>query len=684
MTTDGNLTLPTRTAAVFRSVRVDLRHPGLLLDKFSPPGEQKTQKRALDAVLKCSGSDAFLQQLRARRGETLAQFSARSWTAETTAPMTLHLSRASALENAGICLHPLYGFVYLPGSGLKGMAHAYAETVWLASKPIEHQAAAQADIERVFGLAPKGKEGGAAGSVIFHDAWPETWPSLIVDIVNNHHKKYYRSEDAPGDWEDPEPSYFLAVPAGTSFSFALSPRREQEDDFALARKWLTGALCHLGAGAKTAAGYGGFRLHREPAPTAPKEVVGDEEKWTEWNTPLELVTPAFLAGANQEEGDCDLRPATLRGLLRWWWRTMHAAYVDSHTLQALEATVWGNTKAGSPVRIIVEPLAKPRAEAYGKSSIAKAAHLPEPKQPKTTQGLSYISYGMDETVKEPNAEGREEKKRKQRYFLPPVAKWTLRLFARSSRFPADAKQQKKHLIIPADIILEQAKAALWLLCHCGGIGSRSRKGFGSFSEINGFCIQSCQAAAERLRAACGKGGRDARAPEDVETPSLETRLSFEDGNLGTTDPWNAADKLGTALQSFVKSLPKEDRKALGLPRAEATSRHAAPMHFHVFGGKNQLLNLRVTAFTTRIHDLNLQKCRDVLTKLMEYLSQLFPSAVPIKSVVRYAKGDRVIIIETREIVTVSNDAKIGHLRMDITYDDGEPGNVAVNSCEPIE
>ena len=53
------------------------------------------------------------------------------WRCATTGPLTLHLVRASALENAGICLHPLYGFVYLPGTGLKGMARAYAETVWL-------------------------------------------------------------------------------------------------------------------------------------------------------------------------------------------------------------------------------------------------------------------------------------------------------------------------------------------------------------------------------------------------------------------------------------------------------------------------------------------------------------------------------------------------------------------------
>src|SRR5207248_7881050 len=54
------------------------------------------------------------------------------WDMVTAGPLTLHLSRASALENAGLCLHRVYGFAYLPGTGLKGTARAYAAQVWPA------------------------------------------------------------------------------------------------------------------------------------------------------------------------------------------------------------------------------------------------------------------------------------------------------------------------------------------------------------------------------------------------------------------------------------------------------------------------------------------------------------------------------------------------------------------------
>ena len=222
----------------------------------------------------------------------------------TVGPLTLHLSRASALENAGICLHPLYGFVYLPGTGLKGMARAYAETVAGVSAE---------EVKEVFGNKPgePKKDKQHAGAIVFHDAWPAEWPRLFVDIVNNHHGDYYQARPTdnahpPGDWEDPVPVYFLAVSSGTTFQFALSPRRAdvRKELLKRAREWLVGALCYLGAGAKTAAGYGSFCPLESPLPPLVSPT------WSRFEATLELATPAFLAGANQQKDDCDLRTAT--------------------------------------------------------------------------------------------------------------------------------------------------------------------------------------------------------------------------------------------------------------------------------------------------------------------------------------------------------------------------------------
>ena len=141
----------------------------------------------------------------------------------------------------------------------------------------------------------------------------------------------------------------MSILSSKTFAFAVAKRRSDVRDETLrqAREWLDGALTLLGCGAKTAAGYGGFR---SPVPSPPCPNLRTCE------VTLELTTPAFLAGAAQGQTDCDLRPATLRGLLRWWWRTFHAGFVDVPTLRSMEAAVWGSTANGGAVRLTVEPV----------------------------------------------------------------------------------------------------------------------------------------------------------------------------------------------------------------------------------------------------------------------------------------------------------------------------------------
>ncbi len=71
-------------------------------------------------------------------------------------------------------------------------------------------------------------------------------------------------ESPPGDWMSPEPIQFLTVAPGQEFLFTLAPRLPEDEenmgDVELAIAWLEEALAWMGAGAKTAAGYG--RLSR--------------------------------------------------------------------------------------------------------------------------------------------------------------------------------------------------------------------------------------------------------------------------------------------------------------------------------------------------------------------------------------------------------------------------------------
>lgn len=620
------LYIPESTARLLNSCVVGERHPGLQLDKFCVvPKKQEQQKESLQEICRTRGDSDTLNWLNKRRAENLGILNAVTWQCETAGPLTLHLARASALENAGICLHPVYGFVYLPGSGLKGMARAYAETVWFKTQP--DPAVAWADIEAVFGWAPhsddrkpwkpgvipKHGKGDAAqaGSVVFHDAWPKEWPSLQLDIVNNHHTKYYQGTDAPGDWEDPSMVSFLAIGPKNSFCFALSTRKAGIEDrfMSLAREWLTGALCHLGAGAKTAAGYGSFRPVEGPVPQLDSPAIKTFE------TTLELVTPAFLAGPHQDATDCDLRPATLRGLLRWWWRTMHAGFVDTNTLRALEAAVWGDTEHGGAVRVTVEKAGKWRSEPYNKQQKAlmgddqkkSALGIPGCQPKTTTQGLWYASFGMDE-------------RDRKRSFVPSGAQWRVKLQAR------DGFIGKKGDRVSALVLLEQARMALGLLCQLGGVGSKSRKGFGCFKDLKDFSLQRARESAKELRAACRVAEHSER---DADSPSLGAMLPLPEVSTPWKDPWFALDQLGFAMQAFAKKYSHDSsKKALGLPRKVGTpskgrfdtnfTRFASPVHYHLAGGEDGCLRVRVTAFPAPKLP-NLKESGRFLGELLEHL-----------------------------------------------------------------
>jgi len=617
--------IPKSTKDLLDKVNVEERHPGLQLDKFSTVGDQQAQKKTLEDVCKARIDSTLFESLikyRKKYIENLPTKMRRMWSCKTAGPLTLHLSRISALENAGICLHPLYGFVYLPGSGLKGMARAYAETIWKPANPNKTE-----KITNVFGNEPgeKSQERQHAGNIIFHDAWPEELPKLIVDIVNCHHSAYYGAETdddkhAPGDWENPVPVYFLAVPSGVTFSFALSKRRPDVDDelLNLAKEWLIGALCYMGAGAKTNAGYGAFK---------PVERIETAE------FTLELVTPAFLAGASQNKEDCDLRPATLRGLLRWWWRTMHAGFVEVKTLRAMEAAVWGDTNTGGAVRITVERHGDISSKLYDKRELMKE-QLEKPPDKKTTQGLFYLSYGMGEESKQG---------RKQRYYILPGAKWKVRFTARASRYCADSKdannleKREQGKEISADTILNQAKSALWLLCHFGGVGSKARKGFGSFADIGEMGLDECKKYAREFREICGVAEHQ---ENDAASPTLGKMLGPVEIQTEWKDYWFALDQLGFSVQRFAQRYKHRlEKKALGLPRnikspegsfnlterckeilKEQNARYASPVHYHLAKGNTGNLTIRIVAFPAECLP-DIETSRKFLQELLKHLQE---------------------------------------------------------------
>ncbi|GIW97296.1 MAG: hypothetical protein KatS3mg111_0629 [Pirellulaceae bacterium] len=681
------------------------QHPGLALDKFATTVtrdfaapeklQEGVQKLTVNRVAQLANEypRQLYQRLLARQRQAWDALRAVSFEATTVGPLTLHLSRASSLENAGIALHRVYGFPLLPGTGLKGMARAFAETVWFPTQfhrdaqgePVDAQEREKAQaawraIEAVFGWSPGSdnkkdykpqwiappNEDASVGAIVFHDAWGTAPPRLTNDIVNNHHREYYTSKPTPppGAWESPNPVYFLTLAGGQSFVFALSLRRtghpadRGEQLLGLAQQWLIGALSYQGAGAKTHAGYGYF----DPASFTAADANCQAADRT-WKSAVEaglrrvgqfqvaLATPAFLAGADlfvsEAAHGCDLRPATLRGLLRWWWRTMHAGFVDPSVLRAMESVVFGDTEAAAGVQIIVRPHDQsPAPEKFSykdgwnmQRQFAQQYQIGPPPNKKTTQGLFYAAYGMDERIKQ---------EQRSRYFRPPGSRWTVELVGRPIRRDTDVSALK-HVTLTAEDVWQQATAALWLLTHFGGVGSKSRKGFGSLQWIGDASpvrsLDDCRTIAARFREKLGLSNRF--MPQLALSPALgDPRpdwLEQFEVTTPATNAWQAMDAVGMAYQQAAQAYKhRKEKLALGLPRqihgplrepmrhqtreqwqrpqrlqGPHGDRHASPVHVHVEpAADGQGYVVRVIAFPASALP-NLEESRRFLHEFLQ-------------------------------------------------------------------
>jgi CRISPR-associated protein Cmr6 len=447
-----------------------------------------------------------------------------------------------------------------------------------------------------------------------YDALPVQWPKLIIDILNNHHRLYYEGlqdkhhENPPGDWEEPVPVNFLAIAAGTEFEFWLAARRGVADSarlLNLAKNWIDGALAWFGAGAKTNAGYGRFNTGTA-LPTGTGHGV--------FNSVLTLATPAFLAGSLQEMDDCALRSATLRGLLRWWWRTMHAGHMTPREMLKLERLLWGGIAgsnaegSASAISISLEPIGSVSPVLYRKQEVANAHGLRKPTRPKAMQGVAYITYGMDD-------------RSRSRYYVPDGTRWELRIIA--DPVPP----------LPSQQVLDQAQCALWLLMNFGGSGSKARKGFGCIEGDAGTSgIAECVQRAMEIRTAMGLQNRSSGFLR--QSPSLEDALGPVDVSIPTKDVWCALDQLGDAIQEFAQLYKhRVEKKALGLPRRMKESdpelqqlgRHSSPVHFHL---RNDGSGFRTTIIAFPSEKLRgFDKNRDFLQKFIDHLQgkQFIPS-----------------------------------------------------------
>ncbi len=257
----------------------NIAHPGLFFDKFvewdinfdASPVEvtlasgckKDFYKKTISHVeaIRNTLNDFLLKAVKRRETFINAQ-QGEFLKAKTSWRMVSGLGAGHPLET-GLIWHRTLGVPYLPGSSVKGIMRALLEK-W--EEPVDKD-----KVIRLFG----GEENGVGNLIIF-DAIPTECPKLDLDIMNPHYTEYYESSGGkpPADYYSPRPIFFIAVAPKQEFEFAIGHRRPNAANAASEVKeginLLKDALELLGAGGKTAAGYGQFSFNGESAENLPQ------------------------------------------------------------------------------------------------------------------------------------------------------------------------------------------------------------------------------------------------------------------------------------------------------------------------------------------------------------------------------------------------------------------------------
>lgn len=152
---------------------------------------------------------------------------------------------------------------------------------------------------------------------------------------------------------------------------------------------------------------------------------------------MKLVSPAFIGGADQK---AELRVASLRGLLRFWWRAAQPP-MSLTELRKEENKLFGGTDIGQSKFLMRVTEDRTRRLTVGTTE---------------KNGVGYLGYGIAEYERGKGVQT-------VRDALDAGSRFTLQLIFK-----------KSHEDHAAELL-----DALWFLTHLGAMGSRSRRGFGS-------------------------------------------------------------------------------------------------------------------------------------------------------------------------------------------------------------
>lgn len=257
---------------------------------------------------------------------------------------------------------------------------------------------------------------------------------------------------------------------------------------------------------------------------------------------IKVITPIFGGGAEKGVNDpvTLIRPSSIRGHLRFWWRATRGARFNSvETLHQREGEIWGATKNPSSVSIAVKPV-KRCDKRRPNNHYGFDQHGPE----------AYVLFSAKQNENELCKEGVT--------FLLEL--WWLtheRLQELRGKENEERLKARQPPLPDIENIGPDIAAAVWAWVNFGGIGARTRRGCGAlFCED--FAPTSTDGIGEWFKSGCKEYGLGGTIPL-VEWPLLTKPPLVRSGASTPLEAWSQAVSL---MRDFRQGSVGRDGRSL--------------------------------------------------------------------------------------------------------------------------
>ena len=272
-----------------------------------------------------------------------------------------------------------------------------------------------------------------------------------------------------------------------------------------------------------------------------------------------VTTPMFCRGA--DPALAEPRAPSFKGVLRFWWRALAWSRLNGNLerIRCEEDDLFGSAAVGQArVSIVLATTEQP--------TMLSARQVLKDGRSEVGEGARYLGYGLMAAFNN----------RKRGTLAGQLTRACLR-----APFELTVRVRARCLTDDQMQCLHDALIAVGLF---GGMGARSRKGYGSLS-IRTLCTAGNQRQVSRSLddfLTTIRRLTHAESPTGLPTftaMSSNARYFLVRGRAER--PLQLLDLIGQEIKQAIRAVPPRERTGFGLPRKPRTERRASPLFIHI-------------------------------------------------------------------------------------------------------